>query len=227
MGSELTPEALRLVEGLISGKGLAELAPRDGPARREILRHLESLLSEKKAARPSESKPRSSASASSPASKPRSSAKARSATTDSKSRGAHSKETAILFSDGASRGNPGPAAIGFIVTDLLGQELAAEGECIGNTTNNVAEYQALLAGLQKARELGINDLDIRLDSELVVRQLNGEYKVRHPALIEWKRRVDNLLGQFRSVDIAHVGREENAIADKLANEALDRQKRNS
>ena len=214
MGSELTPEALRLVEGLISGKGLAELAPRDGPARREILRHLESLLSEKKAARPSESKPRSSA-------------KSRSAPVDSKSRGAHSKQAAILFSDGASRGNPGPAAIGFVVTDSSGQELAAEGECIGNTTNNVAEYQALLAGLQKARELGINDLEIRLDAELVVRQLNGEYKVRHPALIEWKRRIDDVLRQFRSVHIAHVGREENAIADKLANEALDRQKRNS
>ena len=226
MGSELTPEALRLVEGLISGKGLAELAPRDGPARREILRHLESLLSEKKAVRPSASKPRSSTGASSPPSKPRSSAGARSATAGSKKRGAHSKEAAILFSDGASRGNPGPAAIGFIVTDSSGQELAAEGECIGNTTNNVAEYQALLAGLQKARELGINDLEIRLDAELVVRQLNGEYKVRHPALIDWKRRVDDVLRQFRSVHIAHVGREENAIADKLANEALDRQKRN-
>jgi ribonuclease HI len=144
-----------------------------------------------------------------------------------KSAGSGSHQKALLFSDGASRGNPGPAAIGFLLQDSSGNELAAEGECIGTTTNNVAEYQAVLAGLRKARELGIEELEIRLDSELVVRQLNGDYRVRHPGLIEWKRRVDDMLRGFRNVHILHVDRNENAAADKLANEALDRQKRDS
>jgi ribonuclease HI len=145
----------------------------------------------------------------------------------SRSQGSASRShgAAILFSDGASRGNPGPSAIGFLIQDSTGQELAAEGECIGTTTNNVAEYQALLAGLRRARELGIDELEIRLDSELVVRQLNGEYKVRHPGLIEWKRRVDDMLHGFRSVHILHVDRSENAAADRLANEALDRMRK--
>ena len=199
MGSELTPEAQRLVEGLLSGKSLAELAPQGDPARQEIVRHLESLLSKRK-------KPKA---------------------PDAPGAAAGVREMAILFSDGASRGNPGPAAIGFLLQDASGNELAAEGECIGTTTNNIAEYQAVFAGLQKARELGIQELEIRLDSELVERQLNGQYKVRHPGLIEWKRRVDDLLHKFRNVRILHIGREENAAADRLANEALDRDQLNS
>lgn len=195
MGSELTPEALRLVEGLLSGKSLVELAPQGDPARKEIVRHLESLLSNRK--------------------KPK--------TSDAPGAAARVHNMAILFSDGASRGNPGPAAIGFLLQDATGNELAAEGECIGTTTNNIAEYQAVFAGLQKARDLGIEELEIRLDSQLVERQLNGEYKVRHPGLLEWKRRVDDLLRMFRSVRIIHIGREENTAADRLANEALDRE----
>jgi len=211
LGSELSPEAQRLVEGLLSGKGLAELAPLDDPARQEILRHLKSLL------------PRASAAASSA----RPAAPLRSQSANTKSVAPGSPKKAMLYSDGASRGNPGPAAIGFLLQDSSGNELAAEGECIGTTTNNVAEYQAVLAGLRKARELGIEELEIRLDSELVVRQLNGDYKVRHPGLIEWKRRVDDMLRGFRNVHILHVDRKENAAADRLANEALDRQKRDS
>lgn len=218
MGSELTPEALRLVEGLISGKGLAELAPRDNPARREVLRHLENLLSDKM------DSPARVNSLSAESSRMES-AKKRRIASRSKSSPSGSPGAAILFSDGASRGNPGPSAIGFILQDSTGQELAAEGECIGTTTNNVAEYQALLAGLRKARELGIDELEVRLDSELVVRQLNGEYKVRHPGLIEWKRRVDDMLQGFRGVHILHVDRSENAAADRLANEALDRMRK--
>jgi len=204
LASELSPEAQRLVEGLISGKGLAELASLNDPARQEVLRHLQSLLSRATAADSS-----------------------RRPATPLRIPSANTKGAAILHSDGASRGNPGPAAIGFILQDASGQELAAEGECIGTTTNNVAEYQAVLAGLRKARELGIEELEVRLDSELVVRQLNGDYKVRHPGLIEWKRRVDDMLHGFRRVRIHHIDRNENAAADKLANEALDRQKLDS
>jgi ribonuclease HI len=211
LGSELTPEARRLVEGLISGRGLAELAPRDDPARREIVRHLESLLSGGMQSATTNTR-RGSGS--------KSGSRSEGGASRSQPQGA-----AILFSDGASRGNPGPSAIGFVLQDSTGQELAAEGECIGTTTNNVAEYQALLAGLRRARELGIDELEVRLDSELVVRQLNGEYKVRHPGLIEWKRRVDDVLEGFRGVHILHVDRSENAAADRLANEALDRMRK--
>jgi ribonuclease HI len=191
------------VEGLISGKGLAELAPAGDPARREIVRHLQGLLSKNRTMSPA-----------SPSSDSRSTV---SPSFDSPT----SKAEAILFCDGASRGNPGPAAIGFVLRDSSGRELAAQGHRIGTSTNNVAEYRAVLAGLERAHELGIEDLEIRLDSELVVRQLNGKYKVRHPSLIELKAQVDEILRRFRTVRILHVGREENGAADRLANEALD------
>ncbi|HET9888471.1 MAG TPA: ribonuclease HI family protein, partial [bacterium] len=170
MASELSPEAQRLVEGLISGKGLAELASLNDPARQEILRHLQSLLAPASAADSSVRPPAADSSV-----RPATSMRKQSTNMKSVASGSHPR--AILHSDGASRGNPGPAAIGFLIRDANGTELAAEGECIGTTTNNVAEYQALLAGLRKARELGIEELEIRLDSELVVRQLNGDYKV--------------------------------------------------
>jgi ribonuclease HI len=129
---------------------------------------------------------------------------------------------ATLRCDGASRGNPGPAAIGVVLTDASGATIESFGRPIGTATNNVAEYRAVSAGLEAARAHGLDALELRLDSELVVRQLNGQYKVRHPALADLKDDVDRLLAAFRSVRILHVPREENREADRLANEALDR-----
>jgi ribonuclease HI len=129
---------------------------------------------------------------------------------------------AILRCDGASRGNPGPAAIGVVLSDASGETIESFGRSIGTATNNVAEYRAVAAGLEAARRHGIEALELRLDSELVVRQLNGQYKVRHPALAELKDDVDRLLAAFRSVRVLHVPREENRDADRLANQALDR-----
>jgi ribonuclease HI len=100
--------------------------------------------------------------------------------------------------------------------------LAAEGQRIGTATNNTAEYHALRHGLERALQLGFKDVEIRLDSELVVRQLEGQYRVRHPALIDLKQGIDALLRQFHRTKVLHVPREENQEADRLANEALDR-----
>ena len=129
---------------------------------------------------------------------------------------------AIAYSDGASRGNPGPAAIGILVLDPGGDELAAEGWTIGSCTNNVAEYRGAIAAIEKAQELGVTDLELRMDSELVVRQLNGEYRVKQPALADLKRELDRLTARLRSFRVLHVRREENRETDRLANEALDR-----
>ncbi|MAF27068.1 MAG: ribonuclease H [Gemmatimonadetes bacterium] len=130
--------------------------------------------------------------------------------------------SAVVYSDGASRGNPGAAAIGVRILADDGTELLAKGLCIGKTTNNVAEYRAVLAGLESARELGLRSLELRLDSELVVRQIRGEYRVRQPALAVLKNKVDGLLVSFDSVEVRHIPRKENAEADRLANRALDR-----
>lgn len=131
----------------------------------------------------------------------------------------------VLRTDGASRGNPGPAAIGYVLVDGAGQELAAEGRYIGRTTNNEAEYQALIAGLEKAGALGVRQLDIRMDSELVVLQLQGRYRVRTPHLVPLYERVRRLLAGFEAVNVRHVRRAENSRADALANQALDQAKK--
>jgi len=127
----------------------------------------------------------------------------------------------VAYSDGASRGNPGPAAVGIVLLDRDGSELWSEGRRIGRATNNVAEYRGAIAALEKARELGLDELELRMDSELVVKQLNGEYRVKDPSLSLLKHDVDALLDGFRSVRIRHVRREENRDTDRLANEALD------
>jgi ribonuclease HI len=132
-----------------------------------------------------------------------------------------SRGPALAWSDGASRGNPGPAAIGILLLAPDGAELWREGRRIGRATNNVAEYRGALAVLEKARELGVADLELRMDSELVVRQIEGAYRVRQPALAALKAEVDALLSRFRSVRVRHVRREENRETDRLANDALD------
>ncbi|MGQ0721944.1 MAG: ribonuclease HI family protein [Candidatus Eiseniibacteriota bacterium] len=129
--------------------------------------------------------------------------------------------SAVAYSDGASRGNPGPAAYGIRIVAADGSELFAGGERIGRATNNVAEYRGAIAALEKARELGLTELELRMDSELIVKQLGGQYRVRQPALQQLKRRLDEVIRGFRRFRVRHVPREENGEADRLANEALD------
>jgi ribonuclease HI len=131
------------------------------------------------------------------------------------------RDRAVLYSDGASRGNPGPAAIGIRVLDPSGEELAAEGHRIGQATNNVAEYRGAIAALEKARELRLTEIELRMDSELVVKQIKGEYRVKEPTLADLKREVDRLLAGFRAWSVRHIPRAQNADTDQLANEALD------
>lgn len=128
----------------------------------------------------------------------------------------------LLYCDGAARGNPGPAAAGYVLIDLEGRELFAHGDVLGDRiTNNVAEYTALVRGLDLALRSGVRRLRVRMDSELVVRQVRGEYKVRHPGLKPLFARVCALLPGLERFHIEHVPRAENARADALANAALD------
>jgi ribonuclease HI len=128
---------------------------------------------------------------------------------------------AKLFTDGGARGNPGPAAYGYVLESDDGSVLAAHGEAIGTATNNVAEYRALIAGLEKALELGADDLEVVSDSELLVKQMRGEYKVKNAALRELASRAASLAGKLGSVSYTAVRREHNELADQLVNEALD------
>ena len=128
---------------------------------------------------------------------------------------------ATLFADGGSRGNPGPAASGAVVVADDGTALREIGEFIGVATNNVAEWHALVVGLAAALELGIENLDVRLDSELVVRQFSGVYRVKHPDLIPLHSKARALGRRFARIDIQHIPRAENAAADALGNRALD------
>lgn len=127
----------------------------------------------------------------------------------------------VLRTDGGARGNPGPAGIGFVLEDEAGAEVCAAGRYLGETTNNVAEYEALLLGLESALAHGVRRLRVCSDSELVVRQVNGVYKVKHPNIQPLHRRVCALVSQFESVLVGHVRREENKRADELANQAMD------
>jgi ribonuclease HI len=126
-----------------------------------------------------------------------------------------------IFCDGGARGNPGPAAVGVVIKNEKGDVLFSAGKYIGETTNNQAEYQAVIFALEKAKELGGRELEFSLDSELVVRQLNGEYKVKNPELAQQYLKIWNRRQKFRRVEFRHVYREENKMADRLVNEALD------
>ena len=128
---------------------------------------------------------------------------------------------ARLFTDGGARGNPGPAAYGFVLEAEDGTVLAAEGQAIGETTNNVAEYSGLIAGLRKAVELQVPDVEVVSDSELMVKQMRGEYKVKNKALRELSLEAARLARQLGNVEYRHVKRAHNELADRLVNEALD------
>jgi ribonuclease HI len=123
--------------------------------------------------------------------------------------------------DGGARGNPGPAAIGVVLRDDEGEVLEKLGERIGEATNNVAEYKALLRGIELAADHGATELELIGDSELVVRQVEGRYKVKNAGMKELHEQVKQALGDFDSWSIHHVRREHNADADRLVNEALD------
>jgi len=127
-----------------------------------------------------------------------------------------------LHADGAARGNPGPAAYGFVLDSPTGAEIAAGAEVIGETTNNVAEYRGLIAGLTRALDLGVTKLETRMDSELVVRQMTGEYRVKNAGLKPLYEAAKRAAARFAGVDFRAVRREENARADRLVNETLDR-----
>jgi ribonuclease HI len=126
-----------------------------------------------------------------------------------------------LFTDGGARGNPGPAAYGFVLESEDGTVLAAEGEAIGTATNNVAEYSGLIAGLQKAVELHVPEVEVVSDSELMVKQMRGEYRVKNEALRELYDEATALARRLGNVEYRHVRRAHNELADKLVNDALD------
>jgi len=128
---------------------------------------------------------------------------------------------ARLFTDGGARGNPGPAAYGFVLEAEDGTVLAAAAEPIGTATNNVAEYRGLIAGLRQALELGVTELDVVSDSELMVKQMRGEYRVKNEALRKLADEAGRLARQLGVVDYRHVKRAHNELADRLVNEALD------
>lgn len=127
----------------------------------------------------------------------------------------------VVNVDGGARGNPGPAAIGAVVQSADGEVLEERGERIGAATNNVAEYRALLLGIARAAELGASELELVGDSELVVRQVKGEYKVKDATLRGLHAEVKRALRPFDAWSIRHVRREQNAAADRLVNQALD------
>jgi ribonuclease HI len=126
-----------------------------------------------------------------------------------------------LYTDGGARGNPGPAASAYVLEAEDGTVLDARGETIGVATNNVAEYRALLAGLAKALALGIDEVDVVSDSELLVKQMNGEYRVKNAALVDLSLEAARLAREIGRVTYSAVRRTENELADSLVNEALD------
>ncbi|MFH1035980.1 MAG: ribonuclease HI family protein [Pseudomonadota bacterium] len=127
----------------------------------------------------------------------------------------------ILHADGGSRGNPGPAGAGAALLDAAGAQVAAWHRYLGKATNNVAEYQALILGLEGALDLGVSQLLVRLDSELLVRQLQGRYQVKSPLLKPLYEQARALCRRFAGIKFQHIPREQNAIADRLANLAMD------
>jgi ribonuclease HI len=129
---------------------------------------------------------------------------------------------ARLFTDGGARGNPGPAAFAYVLEAEDGTVLAAYGEAIGVATNNVAEYRALVAGLEKAVEVGVSELEVVSDSELLVKQMRGEYRVKNRALQELSVQAARYVRELEGISYTAVPREQNELADRLVNEALDR-----
>lgn len=133
----------------------------------------------------------------------------------------------IIYTDGASRGNPGPSALGIVIMDTTGQVVAEISEPLGRQTNNYAEYQAVLRALQLAREQGVKEVVLRSDSQLMVKQMIGEYQIKAPGLRPLYNSCQAEVKYFTNVNFEHVPREQNKLADSLANQALDRQKASS
>lgn len=130
-------------------------------------------------------------------------------------------EGVTVYTDGAARGNPGPAGAGASLEDSSGAVIAEVSQYLGEATNNQAEYRALILGLERAREIGAQEVEIRADSELMIRQMRGEYRVRDPELRELARRAHAIANGFASVAYVHVPRASNRRADRLANRAID------
>jgi ribonuclease HI len=127
----------------------------------------------------------------------------------------------FLYTDGGARGNPGPAAYGYVLEGEDGDLVASEGVAIGVATNNVAEYRGLVAGLQRALELGVKDVEVVSDSELLVKQMRGEYRVKNEGLRALYEQAQELAREIGKVAYRHVRRADNELADRLVNEALD------
>ncbi len=132
----------------------------------------------------------------------------------------------ITYTDGGSRGNPGPAATGTVIKNAQGETIAAFGRYIGHTTNNQAEYQALVAALEYATEHGATEVQCFLDSELIVKQMNREYRVKDVGLQVHYLKIYNMAGRIGRVTFTHVPREKNKEADAEVNKALDAHARN-
>jgi ribonuclease HI len=128
---------------------------------------------------------------------------------------------AVLYADGACRGNPGPAGSGAALVNEEGHVVAEAMRHLGHGTNNVAEYTALIIGLEEARRHDVEELEVRMDSKLVVEQMNGRWRVRDAKLIPLAVRARELFAQFPKRQIRHIPRDQNAIADALANRAID------
>ena len=127
----------------------------------------------------------------------------------------------VLYADGAARGNPGPAGAGAVLYDEKGRVVAELARPLGHATNNVAEYSALILGLEEAQRRGAKAIDVRMDSLLVVQQMRGLWRIKHPGLTPLALRAGALLASFPEREIRHVPREENGAADALSNRAID------
>ena len=132
-----------------------------------------------------------------------------------------SNEKLTIYTDGAARGNPGPAAIGAVLKDTAGDTVATISRRLAPTTNNQAEYQAIIAGLEKAVSLGAKNILVKSDSELAVKQIKGQFKIKNTALRPLYQQVVQLTGKLESFSITYIPREQNRQADDLANKALD------
>jgi len=127
----------------------------------------------------------------------------------------------VVHTDGGARGNPGPAGTGVVIKSESGQVLYAVGEYIGETTNNVAEYRALIRALENAFQLGATEVKVNMDSELIVKQMLGQYKIKEPTLQQLASEVIKLRNKFDQISFTHVRREYNQEADLLVNQAID------
>jgi ribonuclease HI len=128
----------------------------------------------------------------------------------------------VIYTDGGARGNPGPAAIGVVIYNVSGKEIERYGKYIGTTTNNQAEYRALIVALEMASKIGIESVVCQADSELMVRQLQGKYKIKESGLAHLAAEVLRLTTKFKQIEFVHIPREKNKLADQLVNEALDK-----